>query len=87
MWYDGTVGLARAAECAALFEGEHMVGALKETPPEDYAELLTCRGCSGYGNGGYRMYVIQNGRPKAYCKNSHEEYLKAQEKKKAEAGE
>lgn len=40
---------------------------------------LTCRACSGYGNCGYRMYRLDNGKPVVICQMRKEKLLKEQQ--------
>lgn len=40
---------------------------------------LTCRACSGYGNCGYRMYRINDGKPVVICQMRKEMLLKEQQ--------
>ena len=40
---------------------------------------LTCRACSGYGNCGYRMYRLKDGKPVVICQMRREKLLKEQQ--------
>ena len=43
---------------------------------------LTCRACSGYGNCGYRMYRISDGKPVVICQMRKDKLLKEQQEDK-----
>ncbi len=40
---------------------------------------LTCRACSGYGNCGYRMYRISEGKPVVICQMRRAKLLEGQQ--------
>ncbi|MDO4501956.1 MAG: hypothetical protein Q4D06_02125 [Coriobacteriia bacterium] len=41
---------------------------------------ITCRACSGYGNCGYRMYRLNEGKPVLICQQMKEKLLEEKEK-------
>ena len=41
--------------------------------------VLTCRACSGYGNCGYRMYRISEGKPVVICQMRRAKLLEGQQ--------
>lgn len=43
-------------------------------------EDITCRACSGYGNCGYRMYRLNEGKPVLICQQMKDQLLKEKEK-------
>lgn len=53
-----------------------------EVTPEDLAGYslieLKCRACSGYGNCGYRMYRLHEGKPFIICQYRRQQLLDSQ---------
>ena len=43
-------------------------------------EDITCSACSGYGNCGYRMYRLNEGKPVLICQQMKDQLLKEKEK-------
>ena len=82
-------GIARGGESnrqGFKFEDErsllmHATKSLGEVTPEDLGGLaladLKCRSCSGYGNCGYRMYRLWEGKPVIICQLRRQELLDA----------
>ena len=58
---------------------------LGELTPEDMAGFtlkdLKCRACSGYGNCGYRMYRLSEGKPVLICQMRRDELIKERDGK------
>ena len=57
---------------------------LSELTPEDTGGFsvqdLKCRACSGYGNCGYRMYRLLDGKPVLICQLRREELKEQRDK-------
>jgi len=58
---------------------------LGELQPEDLGGFtlkeLKCRACSGYGNCGYRMYRLHEGKPVLICQMRRQELMEQQQGK------
>lgn len=58
---------------------------LGELKPEDLGGFtlkeLKCRACSGYGNCGYRMYRLHEGKPVLICQMRRDELMQQQQGK------
>ncbi len=59
------------------------VKGLGEVTSEDLAGFplseLKCRACSGYGNCGYRMYRLSEGKPVAICQERRRQLIEERE--------
>ena len=50
-------------------------------------EQLKCDACSGYGNCGYRMYKIKEGKPVLICQQKKKKLAALRDKERAQMGE
>ena len=50
-------------------------------------EQLKCDACSGYGNCGYRMYKIKDGKPVLICQQKKKKLTALRDKERAQLGE
>ena len=50
-------------------------------------EQLKCDACSGYGNCGYRMYKIKEGKPVLICQQKKKKLVELRDKEAAQSGE
>lgn len=50
-------------------------------------EQLKCDACSGYGNCGYRMYKIKDGKPVLICQQKKKKLKTLRDKEQGQSGE
>lgn len=62
-----------------------------ELKPEDLDGFdikdLKCHACSGYGNCGYRMYRLLNGKPVLICQLRREQLIEERDQQRAKISE